>query len=201
MSNKNLDNPLVVHKKSDASYYDSNENLEMNETLVMEENNTLKRHRFKKEKSKKNNKWIAILVIIVILVGTFCALYFTGNITFNKPETTTETITKAESTTSFEEAYKGTIVIKDTYIFVDGYEVDGIQGLQSAIRYQEASPTAYVIILDEANGDFYNKEILPVLMKLGFYNEKTEIKHKSEPDLVPSELTTQNTTKTQSTSK
>ena len=53
-NNEHLDNPLVVHNKNDASYQNSNE-IEMNETLVIEETNTLKRHRFRKDKSKNKN--------------------------------------------------------------------------------------------------------------------------------------------------
>lgn len=190
-NNEHLDNPLVVHNKNDASYQNSNE-IEMNETLVIEETNTLKRHRFRKDKSKnKNNSGIIFLIIILVLVVAFCVLYFTGNFSFknkNDEELNKQTTTQIESTTSFEQAYKGTIVIKDTYIFVDGYEVNGIEGMQDAISFLEPSTTAFVIINDGANDTFLNNEILPVLMKLGFYDEKTDIKHSSEPELVPSEL-------------
>lgn len=192
-NNEHLDNPLVVHNKNDASYQNSNE-IEMNETLVIEETNTLKRHRFRKDKSKnKNNSGIIFLIIILVLVVAFCVLYFTGNFSFNNKndeELNKQTTTQVESTTSFEQAYKGTIVIKDTYIFVDGYEVNGIEGMQDAISFLEPSTTAFVIINDGANDTFLNNEILPVLMKLGFYDEKTDIKHSSEPELVPSELVT-----------
>lgn len=190
-NNQNLDNPLVVHNKNDASYYNSTENNQMNETLVIEDENTLKRHRFKKDKSKKNNKWIALLVIFVVLAGVFCALYFTGNITFGEKETTTtQETTTEQTTTSLADAYKGTIVIKDTYIFVDGIEVEGIQGLQSAISYLEPSETAFVIFNDRADDDFFNKEVLAVLLEMGFYGENTEIKHKSTPTLEPSTIPT-----------
>lgn len=185
-NNQNLDNPLVVHNKNDASYYNSTENNQMNETLVIEDENTLKRHRFKKDKSKKNIKWIALLVIFVVLAGVFCALYFTGNITFGEKETTTQETTTEQTTTSLADAYKGTIVIKDTYIFVDGIEVEGIQGLQDSLRILEPSATAYVIINDGANSQFLNDEILPVLLDMGFYNEETDIKRKSTPNLTPS---------------
>lgn len=186
----NLDNPLVVHNKNDASYYNSNENTQMNETLVIEEQNTLKRHRFRKDKSKKNNKWIVLLVIVVILAGAFCALYFTGNITFGEKETTTQETTTEQTTTSVADAYKGTIAVKDYAIFVDGVEVDGIRGLQSAISYLEPSETAFVIINDRADDDFFNKEVLAVLLEMGFYGENTEIKHKSTPTLEPSTIPT-----------
>ena len=189
-NNENLDNPLVVHNKNDASYYNSSDNNQMNETLVLEEQNTLERHRFKKDKSKKNNKWIALLVFVVILAVLFCVLYFTGNITFGEKETTTQTTTTEQSTTSVEDAYKGTIVIKDFAIFVDGSEVEGIQGLQSSISFLEPSETAFVIINDGADDDFFNNEVLPVLTQMGFYGLDTEIKHKSTPTLEPSTIPT-----------
>lgn len=188
--NENLDNPLVVHNKNDASYYNSSDNNQMNETLVLEEQNTLERHRFKKDKSKKNNKWIALLVFVVILAVLFCVLYFTGNITFGEKQTTTQTTTTEQSTTSVEDAYKGTIVVKNFAIFVDGSEVDGIQGLQSSISFLEPSETSFVIINDEADADFLNNEVLPVLMEMGFYGKHTEIKHKSTPNLEPSTIPT-----------
>ena len=189
-NNENLDNPLVVHNKNDASYYNSNENNQMNKTLVLEEQNTLERHRFKKDKSKKSNKWIVLLVLIVILAALFCILYFTGNITFGEKETTTQPTTTEQSTTSVEDAYKGTIVIKNFAIFVDGSEVEGIQGLQSSISFLEPSETAFVIINDGADDDFFNNEVLPVLTQMGFYGLDTEIKHKSTPTLEPSTIPT-----------
>ena len=63
-----LDPPLVVHKKTDASYYDGGINVDMNETHIEEEKKpTIERHRFKKDPDKKSSKFPVILLIIVIL--------------------------------------------------------------------------------------------------------------------------------------
>lgn len=191
-----LDSPLVVHKKGDASYKDGNAVLDMNETHIVEEGPTLERHRFKKDSEKKNNKFPIILIIIVILVGVFCALYFTGNITFGtKEETTKKQVSTTELTTSLEEAYAGTIVVKGTYIFVDSYQVDGIKGLQEELKYVDASETAYKIIDEDAYAPFLNDEILPLLMNMGFYGNDTEIVHQGHTGLMAQEeLTTVATT-------
>ena len=67
-----LDAPLVVHKKSDASYQDGGINVDMNETHIEEEKKpTLERHRFKKDPNKKSNKAPVALLIIFILRVTF----------------------------------------------------------------------------------------------------------------------------------
>ena len=52
---ENLDSPLVVHKKDDASYQEANTEVSMQNTHVDEDSDmpTLERHRFKKEKKKK----------------------------------------------------------------------------------------------------------------------------------------------------
>lgn len=186
-----LDSPLVVHKKSDASYKDGVTHIEMNDTHDEDEGPTLQRHRFRKDPNKKSKKGIIIPIIIVIIVAVFCALYFTGNISFDKNETTTTTETTAEVTTSIEEAYQGTIVIKDTFIFVDGYEVNGITGLQNELKYVDPSETAYKIILENENADFYNFDVLEILTKLGFYGVNTVVEHTPRTGLMAqSEMTT-----------
>lgn len=191
-----LDAPLVVHKKGDASYKDGNVVLDMNETHIVEEGPTLERHRFKKDTEKKRNKFPIILIIIVIIAGVFCALYFTGNITFGtKEETTKKSVSTTEATTSLEEAFAGTIVVKGTYIFVDSYQVDGIKGLQEELKYIDPSETAYKIIDEDAYAPFLNDEILPLLMNMGFYGESTEIVHQGNTGLMAEEeLTTVATT-------
>ena len=187
-----LDAPLVVHKKSDASYQDGGINVDMNETHIEEEKKpTLERHRFKKDPNKKSNKAPVAILIIVIIAVVFCALYFTGNISFgNKSATKTTT----ETTTSLEEAYAGTIVVKGTYIFVDAQEVDGIEGLQEALKYTDKSTTAYKIIDESADSNFLNNNVLPLLMDMGFYDKNTEIVHQGYTGLMAAEETTANTT-------
>jgi len=203
-----LDNPLVVHKKGDASYEESAQPLEMNDTHIDEGETSLQRHRFRKEK-RGYGGLIAVLIIIVIIAGAFSALYFTGNIRFtNQTTTTAKQTTTTEPVTTLEEAYEGTIVVKGTYIFVDGVEVSGIQGLQKALKYEEKSTTAYTIIDENANSEFLNFDILPLLSEIGFYGEDTVITHKASTGLIaeaetttlPPETTT-TTTATSTTTK
>ena len=185
-----LDNPLVVHKKSDASYEESSAIIEMNDTHSEDDEQTLRRHRFKKEK-KGHGKLIAFLIILVVLCSAFAALYLTGNITFNsRTETTTKKVTTTEATTTLEELYQGTIVVKDTYIFVDGVEVDGIKGLQKALEYEDKSTSKFTIIDEAANPDFLNFEVLPILEQLGFYGTDTVITHKESTGLIAEAETT-----------
>ncbi len=182
MDNKEkLDNPLVVHNKDDASYKGSDDAVTMNVTHDKHSGPTLERHRFKKDSSKASKVRLTVTILIIVaLAVAFCVLYLTGNISFNGAKTSaTPDESISESTTTLQQAYEGTIVIKGTYIFVDGEEVDGIGGMQEALRYQEASTTAYVIINDSADQNFLDNEVLPILMQMNFYDEKTTIKHKS----------------------
>lgn len=170
-----LDSPLVVHKKTDSSYQANASELELNETHEENEDKTLERHRFKKE--KKENKATPIILIVLIVICVFVALYFTGvigNRNANNQENSSANST-SEVVTSIQDKYKNTIVIKGTYIFVDGYEVDGIEGLQSAIKYEDKSPTRYKIIQENIDESYYNNEILPILTQQGFYDKSTEI--------------------------
>ena len=189
-----LDAPLVVHKKNDASYQDGVTNVDMNETHITNDKPTLERHRFKKDPNQKSNKPILIVVFIIVLAVAFGVLYLTGNISFDNQKETTVKQTTTETTTSIEEAYAGTIVVKGMYIFVDGVEVDGIEGMQDALRYTDKSTTAYQIIDEDANSDLLNNGVLPTLMEIGFYDEKTEIIHKGYTGLMAAEETTITTT-------
>ena len=206
-----LDNPLVVHKKGDASYEETAVPVEMTDTHTDDDSPTLIRHRFRKER-KSHKGLIAVLIIIVIVAGVFSALYVTGNIKFNNETTTAKKTTTTETTTSLQQAYKGTIVIKGTYIFVDGNEVKGTEGLQKALEYEDKSTTAYTIIDEGANSDFLNFEVLQILEQMGFYGKDTKITHKESTGLIaeaetttlPPETTTQKskkTTKSKNTTK
>ena len=203
-----LENPLVVHKEGDTSFFaelDEEQNANADDDDDDSEA-TLKRHRFKKEK-KKGGKKAFLLAVLFCLVAIGAALYLTGNLSFspqNVPTKKSEATTVEETTTSLQDKYKGTIVVKGTYIFVDGEEVDGIQGLQSAIEYEDKSTTAYTIIDENANADFLNYDVLDILTKLGFYDKNTTIKHvastglvaKAETTTLPPETTTQKATTT-----
>lgn len=171
-----LESPLIVHKVTDASYQETASDISMDETHITDEGPTLERHRFRKEKKKGGKTWKFLLVLIVIVAAVFAGLYYGGVIGSEKPETTTKPAeSTTETTTSIEQAYEGKIVLKGTYIFIDGVEVNGIEGLQNALKYEDPSPTAYEIIKEDANSDFLNNEVIPVMMKMGFYSEDTVI--------------------------
>ena len=173
--NTNLDAPLVVHKKSDASYNGYATDVEMNDTIVAKDTDTLVRHRFKKDKTNKSKGKYFVLLGVFVVIAILCGLYFSGSFAPDNDDATTTTQPTTESTTTLQQKYKDTIVVKDVYIFIDGEEVNGIQGLQDAIKYKEASDTKYSIIKEHANTDFFNYEVLSVLETLGFYSENTVI--------------------------
>ena len=191
-----LESPLIVHKKGDASYKEVANAVQMSETHEEEEEPTLQRHRFRKER-KSHKKSVVFLFVLVVLCAIFAALYLTGNITFGDKDVTTKKVATTESTTTLQQKYEGTIVVKDMYIFVDGEEVDGINGLQKALEYVDASPTAYKIIDENANADFLNYDVLELLTEMNFYGDETVIEHIASTGLVASaETTTAPTTTT-----
>ena len=182
-----LDNPLVVHKKSDASYQEDASAYEMNQTHNEEAKPTLERHRFKKEPKKKGNSITVLLLVLILCAGVFAGLYYTNHLPFQKEKVTTTQAVTEESTTDIVQKYQGTIVIKDTYIFVNGLEVNGIEGLQKTIKYDEASPTAFEIIDEHANTDFLNYDVYPLLTDLGFFGDKTVVTHIDKTGLMAQE--------------
>ncbi len=188
-----LDSPLVVHNKDDASYEESTNVYEMNETHSDEERPTLARHRFKKEKKSKAGL-IVFIFFVFILAGVVAALYITGNLPVGSNKNVTEPTTvaqvTAEPTTTIEDNYKGTIVIKGVHIFVDGYEVKGIEGLQDELAYVTPSPTAYEIIDEHANSDFLNGNVLLILEDMGFFDKTTKVTHVEKTGLMAKSETT-----------
>lgn len=178
-----LEPPLVVHKKSDTSYDNNNNSvLEMNDTHIDDTKPTLTRHRFKKDNKKNGKSAVIVIFIAVVIVAVFAALYFTGNISLNNskrnPQSSSQT---SETTTSLQQKYAGTIVVKGMYIFVDGTEVDGIQGLTESLKYLDKSTTAYEIIIEGTQNSYessyYNSDILSCLTQLGFYGDDTKVEH------------------------
>ncbi len=199
-----MENPLVVHKKSDTSYKETVDNYVMDETHIDDDGPTLERHRFRKDPDKKSKKTpMIILIILVIAAAVLAALYLSGNFGTNGygSKKTTSTTT-AVSVTTIQEKYKDTIVVKNTYIFVDGEEVDGIQGLMSELKYETPSTTRYTIINENAEASFFNDNVLPILVQLGFYDEKTVITHKNLTGLTAKEEQTKvSTTKKRKSKK
>lgn len=172
-----LESPLIVHKLTDASYQQTASELTMEDTHTDDDGPTLERHRFRKVPKKNRNGIKIVLLLVVIAVAVLAGLYYGGVIDFGKESETTKPVSEAtaESTTSLEQAYEGKIVVKGTFIFVDGVEVDGIEGLQNALKYVDPSPTAYEIVKEDANADFLNYDILPLMKNMGFYDENTVI--------------------------
>lgn len=113
---KKLDSPLVVHKITDASYQDTDNEIEFahNEN---EDTATLERHRYRKVKKAK--KWpyvlIACIVAVVVIITT---LYFCGVIPVKREEETNPGNTKnyvQEESNEFE----GVITVKNSYVFFE----------------------------------------------------------------------------------
>lgn len=168
-NDEHLDSPLVVHKVTDASYHETENNVDVNATHIEEETATLERHRFKKE--KKSSKWPIILTFLVVVVAVFCYLYFSGSLAgigLGTAQTTTEEVT--EDYTMPANPYDGVITVKGTYIFFEGEEVDGIEGLDRAVRYLD-SGTSFVVQDEDADSTFLYEEVLPLLEQYGIQSE------------------------------
>lgn len=162
-----LDSPLVVHKITDASYHETTNMAEAEQTHG-EDGVTLERHRFRKVKKKK--KWPYFLMFTVVIVALLCALYYSGVIKPQEKDTTAPSTTEPPSTTSVADRFKDVITVKGTYIFFEGEEVDGLNGLEREIKYLDTSK--YFIIQDEsADSVFLSEEIIPLLESYGFKYE------------------------------
>ncbi|MCH5321806.1 MAG: hypothetical protein J1E36_08565, partial [Eubacterium sp.] len=168
-----LDSPLVVHKKSDASYQETAAEVTMNATHTDDDSSdkpTLERHRFRKEKKKK--KWpYVLLVLVAIAMAVLCALVYSDVIPVREKETTTTTT--RSYTTQPTNDFEGIITIKGTYIFFEGEELDGIKALEKEIKYLDEG-TKFVIQDENADSNFLNFEVLSTL---SLYNIDYEIKH------------------------
>ncbi len=177
-----LDSPLIVHKKSDASYQETASEVTMSATHTDDDNSdvpTLERHRFKKQKKKR--KWpLVLLILIVIAAAVLCALKYSGTVDFAPKETTTDGTTTKAYVTEAENKFDGVIVIKGTYIFFEGTEVDGIEGLEREIKYLDAG-TTFEVWEEKADSNFLNFEVLALLSQ---YDIKYEITHKVSTGLV-----------------
>ncbi len=200
-----LDSPLVVHKKNDASYQETANEVTMSATHTDEETAdepTLERHRFRKKKKKKKAPYV-ILALVAIAVAVICALIYNGVIPIGEKETTTQP-PKKSYTTQAENQFAGIITVKNTFIFFEGKEVDGIEGLEKEIKYLDAG-ASFVVQDENADSDFLNFEVLSLLSQ---YNINYEIKHivssglesKYEKKETTAKSTTAKTTAKESTS-
>ncbi len=168
-----LDSPLVVHKKDDASFQETANEVTMSATHTDEESAdtpTLERHRFKKKKKKSKAPYV-ILVLVAIAAAVICVLVYNDVIPIGKPETTTTT--KKSYTTQQVNEFEGIITVKGTYIFFEGTEVDGLRGLEKEIKYLEKG-TKFVVQDEDADSNFLNFDVLSLLSQ---YSIDYEIKH------------------------
>lgn len=162
-----LDSPLIVHKVTDASYIDTAVKVDVEYTHNDEGKATLERHRYKKVKKKK--KWPYFLMLAVIIVAVACGFYFRGtkDPVDNK---TTDPVTDNNVTINIEDRFNNVITVKGTYIFFEGEEVEGLNGLEKEIKYLDKSN---VITVQDESADqlFLAEEILPLLDSYGFKYE------------------------------
>lgn len=168
-----LDSPLVVHKKDDASFQETANEVTMSATHTDEESAdtpTLERHRFKKKKKKSKAPYV-ILALLAIAAAVICVLVYNDVIPIGKPETTATT--KKSYTTQQVNEFEGIITVKGTYIFFEGTEVDGLRGLEKEIKYLEKG-TKFVVQDENADSNFLNFDVLSLLSQ---YSIDYEIKH------------------------
>ncbi len=174
INEERLDSPLVVHKKSDASYQETAGEVTMSATHTDEESSdapTLERHRFRKEKKKK--KWPYVLIVLIaIAMAVLCALMYSDVIPVREKETTTQTT--RSYTTQQVNKFDGIITVKKTYIFFEGTEIDGIQGLEKEIKYLDKG-TKFTVQDENADSNFLNLEVLSLLSKYKIDYEITHI--------------------------
>lgn len=162
-----LDSPLVVHKVTDASYIDTAVKVDVEYTHGEDGNATLERHRFKKVKKKK--KWPYFLMLGVIIVAVICAFYFRGS---KDPvdNKTTDPVTDNNVTINIEDRFNNVITVKGTYVFFEGNEVDGLNGLEKEIKYLDKN-TVLTVQDESADQLFLSEEIIPLLKSYGFKYE------------------------------
>lgn len=168
-----LDSPLVVHKKDDASFQETANEVTMSATHTDEESAdtpTLERHRFKKKKKKSKAPYV-ILVLLAVAAAVICVLVYNDVIPIGKPETTATT--KKSYTTKQVNAFEGIITVKGTYIFFEGTEVDGLRGLEKEIKYLDKG-TKFIVQDENADSNFLNFNVLSLLSQ---YAVDYEIKH------------------------
>ena len=64
------------------------------------------------------------------------------------------------------------------------------------MRYVDKSTTAYTIIDENADPNFLNNNVLPMLLDMGFYDKNTNIVHQGYTGLMAKDETTTTTTTT-----
>lgn len=159
-----LCSPLIVHKESDASYQPNAVEDGMTATHTEEELEapTIERHRFRRRKKRRKGGYVLIL-LLVAAVAVCAALYFTGTYDFGiRPQESTTKGAQSTETTGETVNYDHVITVKGTYLFYEGQEVDGIEGLISAIKYEPKGST-FTVQDENANSSFLNDNVLATL--------------------------------------
>ena len=192
-----LCSPLIVHKEGDASYQPDTVEDGMTATHTEDELEapTIERHRFRKK--KKNHKGAYVLILLLVAAVAVCAaLYFTGTYDFGlKPKETTTQAAKATDTTQETTNYDHVITVKGTYLFYEGQEVDGVEGLIAAIKYEPAGST-FTVQDENANSNFLNNNVLSTL---SLYKMNYNITHIVSSGLTSKYETTKAATQAQTT--
>lgn len=184
---KKLDSPLIVHKVTDASYQEMASEVSVDFTHIDNEDTaTLERHRYRKVKKPK--KWpyvlIAIIVAVIVVITT---LYFSGVIKLpSSGKQEKESQTGYVETT--ENRFKGIITVKNSYIFFEGRELEGVSDLLNEIKYLEPG-TKFVVQDEKADETLLNQEILPTLDS---YSIKYDVKYVVSSGLQSKYETTEN---------
>lgn len=192
-----LCSPLIVHKEGDASYQPNTVEDGMTSTHTEDELEapTIERHRFRKKKKSHKGAYVLIL-LLVAAVAVCAALYFTGTYDFGlKPKETTTQAAKTADTTQETTNYDHVITVKGTYLFYEGQEVDGVEGLIAAIKYEPEGST-FTVQDENANSNFLNNNVLSTL---SLYKMNYNITHIVSSGLTSKYETTKATTQAKTT--
>ena len=107
-------------------------------------------------------------MLAVIIVAVACGFYFRG--TKDPVDNKTTEPATDNITINIEDRFNNVITVKGTYIFFEGEEVEGLNGLEKEIKYLDKSN---VITVQDESADqlFLAEEILPLLDGYGFKYE------------------------------
>ncbi len=181
-----LDSPLVVHKKTDASYLENAGDVNAPAAEKCENNQSnLVRHRFRRVKRRRKAPYIILAAVIIaaVLVG----LYYGGIIGSRNQESETQTTSRPYIEVT-ENKFEGIITVKKTYIFFEGEEMNNLEELERKVKYLDEG-TKFVVQDEDADPILLNEEILPLLKENGIdYGEgpkyilSSGLKSKSETE-------------------
>ncbi len=180
-----LDSPFVVHKETDASYEEYDNELDVNITHIEENGATLERHRFKK--TKKKSKAPYFICALIVVAAVVAGLYYGGIIpNFFEKETTVPEESENNVSTTEANKFEGVITVKGTYLFFEGKEINGTEELINEVKYI-GTDKKFIVQDENADSNYLNNEILPVLTS---YNIQYEVKYIISSGLVSSKETT-----------